>query len=147
MKKATLVKNLLTAYLPALAWAGMTAAALLTTGDTLEEVEFWFEIPTWLWPWADKLVHFGLFFVLAWLVRRCFRDSNRSRGADLGTMVVTLPYMVVLEVAQTRIPGRGWEALDVLAGVVGVVTALALLRLARAGAASESRLRKGESGE
>ena len=147
MKKATLMGNLLTRYLPALAWSGVTAAALLTTGDTLEEVEFWFEIPSWLWPWADKLVHFGLFFVLAWLVWRCFRGSNRNPGADLGTLTVTLPFMVILEAAQIRIPGRGWETLDLVAGLAGIVAALALLRLVGAKEGGGSPLRKGELGE
>lgn len=132
MKKATVMRTFLTKYLPAGAWACFTAGALLMKGDQLEEVEFWFGLPDWLWPWADKLAHFGLFFVLAWLVQRCFQGAKRDSGVESTTLAVTLPYVVVLEAAQIPIPGRGWETLDVLAGFAGVAAALAVLRLARA---------------
>ena len=121
----------LSRYLPALLWAGLIAAALLMTGDSLEDVGFWFKIPDWLrpwadrlWPWADKLVHFGLFLVLAFLVRRCFQGTRGDWGPAIKTLVATMLYVVVLEAAQIRIPGRGWESLDVVAGIAGVMVAL-----------------------
>lgn len=126
----------LTRVLPALIWAGLIAAALLMTGDSLEEAGVWFEIPEWLmpWaemlsPWADKLVHFLLFLVLAFLVHRCFRLSEVEWGAAFRTLAVTLPYIVVLEIAQIWIPDRGWEGLDVVAGIGGVLMALLLIQL------------------
>lgn len=136
MKKATVMSLFLTKYLPALLWAGLIAAALLMTGDSLQDVGIWFEIPDWLrplanklWPWADKLVHFGLFLVLAFLVRRCFLDARGVWGAASKTLAATLLYIVILEAAQIRIPGRGWESLDVVAGIAGVMVALLLLQL------------------
>ena len=136
MKKATVMRTFLTRYLPALAWAGLIAAALLMTGDSLEDVGFWFKIPDWLrpwadrlWPWADKLVHFGLFLVLAFLVRRCFLEARGEWGAASKTLAATLLYIVILEAAQIRIPGRGWESLDVVAGIAGVMVALLLSQL------------------
>ena len=125
------MSTFLTRHLPALAWGVLTASALLMQGDQLQEVEYWFGIPDWLWPWADKLVHFGLFFVLAWLVSRCFSGTDGDPDVERRTLVVTLPYIVVLEAAQIRIPGRGWETLDVVAGFAGAAVALVLARLAR----------------
>jgi len=127
------MRMFMTRALPALIWAGLIAAALLMTGDSLQDVGIWFQIPDWLrplanklWPWADKIVHFGLFLVLAVLVRRCFQGTRGDRGAAIKTLAATLLYIVILEAAQIRIPGRGWESLDVVAGFVGVVVALLL---------------------
>jgi len=123
------MRSFLTKYLPAAIWAGLIAAALLMTGDSLREVGVWFEVPDWLRPWADKLVHFGLFLVLALLVRRCFLDTKGDSGAAIRTLAATLPYIVILEAAQIRIPGRGWESLDVVAGIAGVLVPLLLSQL------------------
>ncbi len=142
MKKATVTNTFLTRYLPAGGWACLTAGALLMKGDTLEDAGWWFEIPDWLEAlarelqpgadkWADKLVHFVLFFVLAWLVQRCFPGTDGDSAVERRTLAVTLPYIVVLYAGQIPIPGRGWETLDVLAGFAGAAAALALLRLVK----------------
>jgi VanZ family protein len=158
MKKATVMGKLITRYVPSVTWGLWIAVALLMPGDSVQEVGHWFDLPEWLepwvdrlghWlePWADKLVHFGLFLVLAFLVWRSLEGARGGSAALIGTLAVTLPYVVVLEVAQIWIPDRGWETLDVLAGLAGVVAALALLRLVRPPRASEIRLPKGEPGE
>ena len=137
------MRTFLTKYLPALIWAGLVAAALLMTGDSIEDVGSWFEIPDWLrawleelrplakllWPWMDKLVHFGLFLVLAILVHRCFVVRKGDWGAPLKTLAATLLYIVILEAAQIRIPGRGWENLDIVAGIAGVLVAMVVSQL------------------
>jgi VanZ family protein len=135
--------QVLTKYIPALTWALLTAVALLMPGDPLQETGAWFDLPEWLellvdklgnWlePWADKLVHFGLFLVLAFLVRRSFYStSSDSEGAVVKTLAVTLSYIVILEIAQIWIPGRGWETMDLVAGFAGAVAALLLLQLKR----------------
>jgi len=67
--------------------------------------------------------------VLAVLVRRCFQVARGDWGAVLKTLAATLLYIVILEAAQIRIPGRGWESLDVVAGIVGVLVAVLLSQL------------------
>jgi hypothetical protein len=115
------MRTFLARALPAALWAALTAVALLTPGEALRRVGGWLEVPEWLEPWSDKLVHLGLFLVLTWLVLRCLPD----RGVALSA---TLLYVVSLEVAQLWIPGRGWEVLDLLAGFAGVLVALLLPR-------------------
>ena len=116
-------------YLPVVLWAGLTAVALLVPGDSIHEVGGWIEIPDWLEPWADKLMHFSLFLVLALLVRRS-TQGGRS-GPEFGgrPLAGTLLYVVVLEVAQIWIPGRGFEPLDMVAGFAGVLVTYLLSRL------------------
>jgi len=116
----------LTRYLPALIWAALIAAALLTTGDSVDDVGAWLEIPEWLRTWVDRAAHLGLFLVLALLVRRCFQGTSGDWGAAIKTLAATLLYIVILEAAQTRIPGRGWESQDVVVGIAGVLMALYL---------------------
>ncbi len=134
--------KVLTRHVPALTWALLIAVALLMPGDPLQEAGGWFDLPEWLellvdklghWlgPWADKLVHFGLFLVLALLVRRSFQGTSSDSGAVLKALAVTLPYIVVLEVAQIWIPGRGWETLDLVAGFAGALVAMLLLQVNR----------------
>lgn len=122
--------------LAALAWAGLTAAALLTPGPSLPDVGDWLPLPEWLRPWVDKVVHLALFLVLALLVHRRFEGTSSCHRAIWTTLATTLSYVFVLELAQVWIPGRSWETLDLVAGVTGVVLAL-LLRL-RPGAGQES---------
>ena len=121
--------NFLSGYLPALLWAGLTAAALLMPGDALRDAGGWIEVPEWLEPWADKLVHFGLFLVLALLVWRASQKGQGGSGFGGLPIAATLLYVVVLELAQTWIPGRGFEPLDMLAGFGGVLLAQVLSRL------------------
>ena len=132
--------RILTRYVPALTWALLTAVALLMPGDPLQESGGWFDLPEWLelfvdklghWlgPWADKLVHFGLFLVLALLVRRSLYDTSRNLEGAFKTLAVILPYIVVLEIAQIWIPGRGWETMDLVAGFAGALVAMLLLQV------------------
>ena len=120
----------------------LIALALLMPGDPLQEAGGWFDLPDWLelladklghWlgPWSDKLVHFGLFLVLALLVRRSFYDTSRDLEGALKTLGVTLPYIFVLEIAQIWIPGRGWETMDLVAGFAGALVAMLLLQFNR----------------
>ena len=134
--------RILTRHLPALTWALLTAVALLMPGDPLQETGGWFDLPEWLellvdklghWlgPRVDKLVHFGVFLVLALLVRRSFYDTSRDLEGALKTLAVTLPYIFVLELAQIWIPGRGWETMDLVAGFAGALVAMLLLQVNR----------------
>jgi VanZ family protein len=164
MKKVTVMSTFLTKYLPALVWAGLVAVALLMTGDSIDDVGLWFEIPDWLrsladqlrpwaerllpWAerWADKVVHFGLFLVLAILVRRCFQDPRDESGPAIKTLAATLVYIVILEAAQIRIPGRGWETLDVVAGIAGVLLGVLMIQVYRTRRAVQKPLAEPGSG-
>ncbi len=64
---------------------------------------------------ADKVVHFGLFFVLATTMHLAFRPR----------LWIALPILFVyamgIEVAQHHIPGRGADIWDVIADMLGVL--------------------------
>lgn len=64
----------------------------------------------------DKVVHFGLFFILAASMHYAFRFPYWMSIA-----VLTL-YGIAIEVIQHYIPGRGADVWDVVADVAGAVS-------------------------
>ena len=90
-------------------------------------------LPEWLQPWIDKLIHFGLFLVLALLVGRCSDDSRGPLGTPRMAFAVTMLYVVFLEIAQLWVPGRSWELLDIVSGLSGVLLGMGLHYRARIG--------------
>ncbi|HEX7004215.1 MAG TPA: VanZ family protein [Trueperaceae bacterium] len=78
-----------------------------------------FEIPDWL-P-ADKLVHAGLYAVLAALL-------YLAGLGPVASVVVTALYGVTDEIHQMFVPGRNPELLDLLADLVGAVAGVWLVQ-------------------
>lgn len=65
---------------------------------------------------ADKVAHFTVFFVLTLTMHLAFRPR-----VWLGLLLM-LGYGVLVEAIQHQVPGRGAEALDVVADMVGAIT-------------------------
>ena len=79
-------------------------------------------IVTWL-PFANSLVHIGLFMVLSVFVLRTLvlsRLVSEPLTAYL-TIFVALTYGILDEMHQSRIEGRASEAIDVVADIFGSV--------------------------
>lgn len=65
-------------------------------------------------PHADKIVHFGLFFVLAASLHIAFRPKPWIAWTLL------LFYGIAIELIQHYVPGRGADVWDVVADMAGV---------------------------
>lgn len=81
---------------------------------------------------ADKIVHAGVYGVLAWLVLRGFARS-KNRGPSFRERVLifgwTAGYGVLMEFVQYAfIPGRYYEYGDMLANALGAAAAAVLFR-------------------
>lgn len=74
--------------------------------------------------YSDKLVHVGLFAVLAWLGVRAWL-SQRQRWRMVAGLVLL---GVLTEVLQSLVPGRSASVGDWLADVVGIALGLLLYR-------------------
>jgi VanZ family protein len=118
------MRTLLSHHLPAIGWAVLTAVLLVAPGDSLPEMGGW--LPPWLEQVADKLVHALLFFVLGVLVFRCFQGLRDARRRVVLTAALCLAYAAVLELAQMWIPQRSWDPMDLVAGGLGAMLALAV---------------------
>lgn len=118
-------------YVATLAWAGLTAAALLLPASDLSD---WMPGVPWMrlalvfagWG-LDKLVHGALFGVLAALVARSTAGVALRRPA-LTVFTVAALYALALEAAQHWVPDRRADALDLLADLVGIALGLWLTR-------------------
>ncbi len=81
---------------------------------------------------ADKVVHAGVYAVLAWLVLRGFsRFKNRAATEREHLLIfgLTAGYGVLMEFVQYAfIPGRYYEYGDMLANALGAGVAAALFR-------------------
>lgn len=114
-------------YGATLAWAGLTAGALLLPTANLTH---WMPGVPWVrlalvfagWG-LDKLVHGALFGVLAALAARSARGLALRRPA-LAVFTVATLYAVALEAAQHWVPDRRADALDFLADLAGIALGL-----------------------
>ena len=72
----------------------------------------------------DKGIHVVMFLVLAMLLLRSAQAIEALRRPVLVVLVATLVYVVLLELVQTGVPGRGLDPLDLVAGGIGAVVGL-----------------------
>lgn len=112
-----------TSWILPLGWVGFVFYSLTT------EVDIDPEMP-WLFPHFDKLVHFGIFAVLAWLLVPPLRGSARqSRGVSLFlAFLLSAAYGGFLEYLQTTLAHRHGNWADVVANLVGAATVWVLYR-------------------
>jgi len=93
------------------------------------------EFPSINFPFADKIVHLGLYAFLGFVICRALTAPLRTtpqlvryRYAIFVSIMICLAYGLSDEYHQSFVPGRAVEGLDVLAdtlgGVLGAMTAL-----------------------
>ncbi|WP_317194926.1 VanZ family protein [Litoribacter ruber] len=100
----------------ALAWTILLLIGLLTPGSSIPDVPK----P----PGADKLVHLGLFMVLAFLWSRVFNDRTDKRIKKSkyipNFLVVIVVFAILVEYIQRLVPGRSFDYWDILFNILGV---------------------------
>lgn len=110
-------------------WAGIILYLTLAPGDG----ESFFKFLDW--PGVDKAGHFVMFFVWAVLQfpEAFFQKSLAAPKGKKYWIVATnsLVLGLCIEVVQHYVPGRSADALDLLADVLGAITALGVVKLLR----------------
>jgi VanZ family protein len=109
-------------------WATVIAVLTLIPAPEIPDTPF-LNIPHF-----DKIVHFFLFGILAFLLMQEFLEkkirNGKSRVSIALSFLIPLIYSALIEFFQIYIPGRGADLYDLLAnfaGIIsGVVTFLAL---------------------
>ena len=113
-------------YLPALLWLAAIFVSSSIPSVDLPHIGIWN---------ADKLIHFGVYFLLAVVVDRAVRHQTRfpavKRHHLLFTIVLTVLYGLSDEFHQFFVPGRDPSLLDLLADAGGAVLFILLFLLLR----------------
>ena len=87
----------------------MLLATTMKSGD---------EMPKFDIPYMDKIVHFGIFGVLGFLI------SYEKRRADIVTLALCALYGAAIEVIQLFLPWRSFEWADMLADTLGALAGI-----------------------
>lgn len=110
----------LPAFLPAIVWACAIFIASSIPSSHLPSSAIFRQ---------DKLIHMGIYAVLAVLVYRGFRKHAPARTATqaaLATLGVCILYGVTDELHQHFVPGRSMDVFDLLADALGSALAVVL---------------------
>lgn len=99
----------------AVLWLVIVAAALLTPGNNLPKVP--------LFPYADKLIHFGVFAILTFLWSRVGTIDQQGslcwRKLLTNLLVFTIIFPILVEYLQMYVPNRSFEIEDIIANLIG----------------------------
>ncbi|MCK5737694.1 VanZ family protein [bacterium] len=112
------LKKLLFYFLPPLLWAG-----LIFWNSSQSDIA----VPVALFPHADKLIHGGVYFILAWLVIRAFLVYFPKKTFCTATIITAglgLVYGASDEWHQLFVPGRSCDILDWFADAAGILLAV-----------------------
>lgn len=104
------MKGFLSLWIPPVAWAGLIFGLSAWSGPE-EPPSFWF-------PGLDKIVHAGLFAVLALLLFRALAGGGKTRAAALAA-VISGVYGATDEWHQSFNASRSVEMLDFFADCIG----------------------------
>lgn len=102
------------------AWLSACCLAMLTPGTALPDVS--------VVSFQDKIIHFLIFFVLAYLGTGMGLDKNvgdwRKKRLWLNFMLLVFIPSIGLETAQHLIPNRSFDLNDLAVNVLGVISGL-----------------------
>lgn len=87
----------------------MLLATTMKPGDDMPKIEI---------PYMDKIVHFGIFGVLGFLI------TYEQRRAQLITLILCALYGAMIEVIQLFLPWRSFEWADMLADTLGAIAGI-----------------------
>lgn len=112
------LKKLLFYFLPPLLWAG-----LIFWNSSQSDIT----VPVALFPHTDKLIHGGVYFILAWLIIRAlliYLPKKTFCTHAIITTVLGLVYGASDEWHQFFVPGRSCDILDWFADAAGILLAV-----------------------
>ncbi len=108
-------------------WAIFILILTLTPGNAMPDTES-FNIPN-----SDKIAHFSVFGVFAYLMYRGFtkqHEFKKLKNYSLEiSLLISVCFGIIIEFLQTRIPGRGFDLLDILANTSGIALGLSVYYL------------------
>ena len=78
-------------------------------------------------PHADKIVHFGIFFILSALI--CLEKKFLTFSDKTKIVLITTLYGIIIELIQYFIPWRGFDYYDMFADFAGALAGVCSYKL------------------
>lgn len=82
-------------------------------------------------PWLDKIVHFGMYFVLTSAILFEHRNSINTKGRIFLAAIIPFLYGILIEALQMLTISRSGNIADALADLAGIVVSIFIWLLVR----------------
>jgi VanZ family protein len=109
----------------ALAWSLMTATVTLLPGSTIDQLNLWGILS------FDKAGHFMLYCIYTILLINAFRSGQKKSYVSSKILVfsflIATCFGLVLEMIQSKIPGRNFDFIDMIANIAGSIFGLSAI--------------------
>lgn len=110
------LKRFLIYYLPVLLW--ILVIFFLSVITVPSDISY--TLP--LFPHKDKVAHFVMYGVFAFLLLRALNSSGKDRSnLKIKVIIIAFSYGVMMEIVQYFIPARSFEVMDIVANGFGAV--------------------------
>ena len=87
-------------YIKLAVWVVVIAYLCFSSGDRINNLKINTIIPLWLIPYMDKIVHFVMFFVLAFLIKSLYTQKTIEFRTYYIFLVAGVAYAALTEVVQ-----------------------------------------------
>ena len=87
-------------YIKLAVWVVVIAYLCFSSGDRINNLKINTIIPLWLIPYMDKVVHFVMFFVLAFLIKSLYTQKTIEFRTYYIFLVAGVAYAALTEVVQ-----------------------------------------------
>lgn len=102
-------------------WVLVIAYLCFSSGDRINELKINSLIPIWLKPYMDKIVHFCMFFGLAFLIKSLYWQKTVSLRPYYILLVAGVGYAALTEVVQNYfIYSRSGDVFDFFCDLTGM---------------------------
>ncbi|MCQ2973669.1 MAG: VanZ family protein [Bacteroidales bacterium] len=78
-------------------------------------------------PYLDKIIHFGIFEILSFLIM--FEKKVFNQTKIIKTMIICGLYGGIIEIIQKFLPYRGCELNDLIADIIGTIAGIFILKI------------------
>lgn len=128
MNKKTTLRDI-QSYIKLILWTLIIAYLCFTSGSGINDLKITSLIPAWILPYMDKIVHFIMFFTLAFLVKSLESQATISRKNYYVLVVACVVYGLLTEIIQHYlIVSRSGDIVDFISDVIGISVSLSIFR-------------------
>ena len=119
--KRTLTARDIQSYIKLAIWVLVIAYLCFSSGTSINELKINSLIPLWLKPYMDKIVHFTMFFVLAFIIKSLYWQKTVDLKPYYILLTAGVAYAALTEVVQHYfIATRSGDVFDFFCDLTGM---------------------------